>query len=158
MKRKFTPGVVVFIAGATLLFRGVYAAGQPQAPSTDTRQRLVLPAAERDKVLAEMRVMLSSVSTIIQALATGDFASVEEAARASGIAMAADVDPQIRKQLPEPFVNLGMRTHKGFDKLAEQVKAGGTQESILQSLGILTGNCVACHAIYRIDSPVIKIR
>lgn len=137
-----------------LAFVWSYAADQPHAPSTDTRQRLVLPPAERDKVLAEMRVMLGSVSAIIQALATGDLASVEEAARASGIAMATDVDPQIKKQLPQPFLTLGMQTHKGFDELADQVKAGATREDVLQGLGNLTGNCVACHAVYRIDEAL----
>jgi cytochrome c556 len=127
------------------------AAAQSVAPSTDTRQRLVLPPAERDKVLAEMRLMLGSVSGVLQGLGAKDMATVEEAARASGIAMAADVNPQIRKRLPQTFLDLGMKTHNGFDELADQVKAGASREDVIESLATLTGNCVACHAIYRID-------
>ena len=129
----------------------IYAVGQPRASFTDTRQRLVLSPAERDKVLAEMRVMLGSVSRILQAVVADDIAAVEEAARASGIAMAADVDPQISKELPQPFLQLGMQTHKRFDELADQVKAVGTRDDVLQSLALLTANCVACHAVYRLD-------
>ncbi|HET7853847.1 MAG TPA: hypothetical protein VFM04_05260 [Candidatus Methylomirabilis sp.] len=119
--------------------------------SPDTRQRVRLPPAGRDKVLAEMRTMLGSVSAILQALTANDLLSVERAARASGMAMAADVDPQVEKHLPKPFLDLGMKTHQGFDELADRVKAGGTRDEVIQQLARLTANCVACHTIYRID-------
>ena len=140
---------VVVMMAPTVIRDNAFA--QRYASASDTRQQLVLPASERDKVLAEMRVMLGSVSRILQALAADDIAAIEDAARASGIAMAADVDPQIRKRLPQTFLDLGMKTHKGFDELADQVKAGASREDVIQSLATLTGNCVACHAIYRID-------
>lgn len=127
------------------------ALAQRYASASDTRQQLILPASERDKVLAEMRVMLGSVSRILQALAADDIAAVEDAARASGIAMAADVDPHIKKRLPQTFLDLGMKTHKGFDELADRVKTGGTREDVIRNLASLTSNCVACHAIYRLD-------
>lgn len=31
------------------------------------------------------------------------------------------------------------------------VKAGGTAEEALKGLAGLTGNCVGCHAVYRLD-------
>ena len=120
-------------------------------PSTDTRQRLVLEPAQRDKILAEMRLMLGSMGGIVQGLAAGDLAAIEKAARASGMVAAADVDPQIEKLLPQQFLELGMQTHKGFDQLADRIKAGGTREDVLTGLARLTGNCVACHATYRLD-------
>ena len=117
----------------------------------DTRQRLLLPAPARDKVLAEMRVMLESVNRILQALAAGDTEAVEKAARATGMASAADVNPQVKQELPQPFLALGMQTHKGFDTLADRMKARGSQEDAIKGLAELTANCVACHASYRID-------
>jgi hypothetical protein len=117
----------------------------------DTRQRLLLPPAARDKVLAEMRLMLESINGILQGVATGDITAAEKAARASGMTTAADVDPQIKQRLPEAFLALGMQTHKAFDALADQLKDSGTQESAIKGLARITANCVACHAAYRLD-------
>jgi mono/diheme cytochrome c family protein len=121
------------------------------AHSTNMRQRIILPAAGRDKVLAEMRQMLDSVNKIHIALAANNLPEIEEAARASGMATAVDVDPQIEKLLPEPFLSLGIQTHKSFDALADRMKTGETEGDAIKGLAALTGNCVACHATYRID-------
>jgi hypothetical protein len=43
-----------------------------------------------------------------------DIASIEGVARRSGMGMAADIDNQIMKKLPEEFRQLGMRTHRGL--------------------------------------------
>lgn len=118
---------------------------------TDMRQRITLPAAGRDKVLAEMRFMLDSINKILQALVANDLPAIEKAARASGMASAADVDPQVEKLLPLAFLTLGTQTHKGFDALADRMKARGTREDAIKGLAGLTVNCVACHAAYRID-------
>ena len=131
-------------------------AGCPQGsserpPSTDSRERLVLPAPDRDKVLLEMRQMLEAVDGIMQGLTKDDLAAVAEAARGAGIAMAVDLDPAIRNQLPKNFIDLGMRTHQAFDELAESMNAGGTREDAIRGLAGLTGNCVGCHASYRLD-------
>jgi hypothetical protein len=102
-------------------------------------------------VLLEMRQMLEAVDGIMQGLTKDDLAAVGSAARGAGMAMAVDLDPAIRNQLPENFVNLGMRTHQGFDELAERMDAGGTKEDAIRGLAALTGNCVGCHASYRLD-------
>jgi hypothetical protein len=126
--------------------------GRAAAPQpTDTRQRLVLPAAPRDKVLAEMRLMLESVNGVLQGLVAGDTLAVEKAARASGMAAAADVDPQIRQRLPQAFLMLGMGTHKAFDALADRMAAGGTRDDAIRDLTTITSRCVTCHATYRLD-------
>ncbi len=119
--------------------------------SADTRQRVALGHAQRHMMLTEMRVMLQSVSGIIQGLATGDLPAAEKAARASGIGEAADVNPHIKTRLPQPFLELALDTHRGFDSLADQIRTGTSQADILRELAKLTGNCVACHAVYRLD-------
>jgi cytochrome c556 len=145
------------LAGVGLVTLGLVAGyattlrGQGPAPPTDTRQRLALPPAGRDKVLAEMRHMLESVNGIVKGVAGGDLAAVETAARASGMAVAADVDPQVMQALPPFFRQLGMRTHQGFDHLADRMKAGGTRDDALRALAALTENCVTCHSTYRLD-------
>lgn len=145
-------GVFVGVVGVIILgsWAALFAAELHES-STDTRQQLVIPPVRRDQILAEMRIMLGSVSGIVQGLASDDLPVAEKAARASGMAHAADVDPQIQKLLPQPFLELGMQTHMGFDRLADQIKAGDSRTDIIRGLAKLTGNCIACHAMYRLD-------
>jgi len=120
---------------------------QRSEPSADTRQAVVLPGPGRAKVLAEMRQMLGSISGILRAVVANDMAAVEKAARLSG--MEEGADPEIRKRVPEAFLQLGLQTHKAFDELADRAKAGATREEVIQRLAGLSNNCVACHAAYR---------
>lgn len=117
----------------------------------DDRERIVLPAPARNMVLAEMRLMLESVAGVIAALSGGDTAAAAQAARASGMVMAVDVDPHMRELLPAAFVELGMATHQSFDALADQLEQGADQQTALAELGTLMQNCIACHATYRAD-------
>lgn len=141
---------LAFAVSGLALLAGA-AGAQPGAPAPDTRQGLTLPAAGRDKVLAEMRLMLESVNEILHGILANDRPGIVKAARAAGMAAAADIDPQVMQALPPPFRQLGMQTHRGFDTLADQVEAGGTRDDALGGLARITDNCVACHAIYRLD-------
>lgn len=132
---------------ATLALSGS-GAGQPP---TDARQRVVLTAAARDKILAEMRDMLGALHGVIRALSVRDLAAAEQAARSAGMGVAVDVRPEVRAQLPPPFLQLGMQTHRAFDALADQLKAGASGQEALKAITGLTSNCVACHAAYRLD-------
>lgn len=151
-KRVASTGLVVGIIGTLLLavFNSAFAA-EPHESTTDTRQRLVLAPAQRDMMLAEMRLMLASVGRILQGLSDGDRPAAEQAARAAGIAGSADMDPHITSRLPRQFLEWAMHTHHGFDGLADRIKSGGSQADIIRGLATLTGNCVACHAVYRLD-------
>ena len=137
--------VVLWTAAATTQ------ATPPADPSVDARQRLELPAPLRDKVLLEMRLMLEAVHGILNGVVAGDPDAVAAASRGAGMAMAADVDPEIKTRLPEEFLQLGMGTHQAFDRLADNLEAGGTVEAALADLAAVTGNCVACHATFRLD-------
>lgn len=117
----------------------------------DFRQRLTLPPPARDKVLAEMRHMLESVNGILRGVVANDLVAVEQAARASGTAMAVEMDPAVMRQLLPAFRELGLQTHRAFDELAARMKAGGTRDDAIRGLTGITGNCVACHAVYRLD-------
>jgi hypothetical protein len=141
---------VARLAAAAGLAAAVLAGGAT-AQTPDTRQRLALPAPARDAVLAEMRRMLESVNRVLAAVAAGNLRAAEVAARASGMAMAADVDPTVMRALPAGFRELGMQTHRGFDALADRLKAGGTVGDAVGDLARVTSLCVACHAAYRFE-------
>jgi cytochrome c556 len=123
-----------------------------QAQPVDRRQRIVVPAAARDRVLAEMRAMLESVNGVLRGLSSGDRAAAEKAARAAGLATAADVQPEVKRALPPPFLSLGMQTHRAFDRLADELRGGASGEAVLTTLAEVTSLCVACHAAYRLDA------
>ncbi len=109
----------------------------------DTRTGIMVPAAARDAVMTEMRTMLGSVNGVLVAQARGDTAALRRAAIASGTAAAAD--PALERILPAAWLTLAMNTHQQFDELA---RAG---DSVTVRLARLTGNCVACHAAYRLE-------
>jgi hypothetical protein len=124
--------------------------GSAQAPE-DPRRRLALPPRAREKVLAEMRHMLESVNGVLRGVVENDLGAVEKAARAAGTAMAVEMDPAMMGQLLPAFRELGLQTHRAFDELADRIRAGGTRDDAIRGLAAVTGNCVACHALYRLD-------
>lgn len=125
----------------------------PSAQEPDRRQVVALPPAGQERVLGEMRAMLESVDAIVRALGTDDLAAAERAARAAGMGAAVDMDPAMQQRLPPAFLALGMQTHRAFDRLADELKAGPTTAEALRGLAGVTANCVACHAAWRFPPP-----
>lgn len=121
------------------------------AEGSDGRTEILLAAAERDQILAEMRLLLKAVDGIVRGLGEPkrDVKQMEETARAAGIHMAADTEPAIMAKLPLPFKQLGMSIHKDMDALADAIARNETPQQILQRLSSMTARCTACHDMYR---------
>jgi hypothetical protein len=102
----------------------------------------------RDLVLKEMRQMLTAVHGVIDAAARADQNAMEAAARVSGTAMAADVNPMLMAKLPLEFKRLGMTVYANFDHLAA-VAAGAEPMTALRDLSSITARYIACHSVYR---------
>jgi len=117
-----------------------------QAPAT--QQAVFLAPIERDIVRQEMRTMLRSLSLILQGLAVSDLEMVEQAARVSG--KAATIGPELARKLPTHFVELDTRVHMRFDQMADAIKTGAHGD-LLKRVAALTGYCVACHEMYRLE-------
>jgi hypothetical protein len=142
-------GAGIMVTGMIMLAGAAVYAGAPSSESsTDTRQRITLPRAQRDKILAEMRQMLGSIRGILHGLAANDMPTIERAARVSGMERA--TDPELKKKVPEGFLKFGLQTHQGFDRLADKAKTGATREDIIKEMAALTNNCVGCHGAYRV--------
>lgn len=118
--------------------------------SSDRRTAIHLAPAERDLVLGEMRQMLHSVHNFVTGLSAGDRKIMEQAARASGMATAADVNPIILAKLPLAFKQQGLSVHRDFDKLAADVAQGADQATLLREFTGITARCVGCHTSYRL--------
>ena len=140
---------LVTIAGAAFFF----VRGQTRVAS-DGRTAVLLASNERNLVLTEMRGMLAAVQGVVDGVNAGNMKQVAQAARASGMAAAADVDPALMAKLPLAFKELGFSVHKRFDEIATETDAGASGEQVLASLSTQLSACVACHASYRIE-PVI---
>ena len=138
--------VVTLGVGGWFFVRGVTQTG------SDGRVEIILAAAERDQILAEMRLLLKAVDGLIRGLGepNPDPKQMEATARAVGMNMAADVEPTIMAKLPLPFKQMGMSIHKDMDALADAIVRHETPQQILQRLSSMTARCTACHDMYRI--------
>lgn len=118
----------------------------------DGRTAILLAPDERNLVLTEMRGMLGTVQGMVNGVKAGDLKQVAQAARTSGMAAAADVNPALMAKLPLEFKQLGLSVHKRFDEIATEADLGASHEQLLGRLGTQLSACVACHASYRIDA------
>ncbi|MCW9012739.1 MAG: hypothetical protein OQL06_03075 [Gammaproteobacteria bacterium] len=124
--------------------------------ASDGRQALLLEPGERNLVLAEMRMFLTSVQAIIQAANEDDAAGVAKAARIVGRAAQEAVPGSLMKKLPLEFKTLGFDTHTKFDQLALDAEEFGDTTVSLKQLSTLMQNCIGCHAGYRIDAMPVQ--
>jgi hypothetical protein len=131
-----TAAVVFFVRGQTQV-----------AP--DGRTAVLLSPDERNLVLAEMRGILGSVQGVVDG---GDMKRVAQAARAGGMAAAADVNPTLMAKLPLEFKQLGLGLHRRFDDIARAADSGASREQILAALSTQLSACVGCHEAYRLDA------
>lgn len=124
------------------------------ATGSDGRTEILLAGAERDQILAEMRQLLKAVDGIVRGLgaAEPDRKLIQEAARAAGMSMAADVEPAFMAKLPLPFKQMGMSIHSDMDALADAITRNETSQQILQRLSSMTARCTACHDMYRFSA------
>jgi cytochrome c556 len=119
---------------------------------SDGRTEILLAPAERDQILAEMRQLLKGVDGVVRGLGEAqlDRQSMETAARAVGMKMAADTEPAIMAKLPLPFKQLGMSIHKDMDALADAVVQQERPQQLLKRLASMTARCTTCHDLYRL--------
>lgn len=150
MKRSCCVLALLFLA-ATAVLVYVFVVRGETTPASDGRTAILLAPGERDLVLAEMRGFLVAVQGITQAVADQDPAAVAAAARQVGAAAQEGVPASLVGKLPLDFKRLGFDTHSRFDQLALNTEQFEDTSPVLPELATLMGNCVACHAAYRID-------
>jgi cytochrome c556 len=138
------------VAIAIVIFTGApqLAYAQRGDPAVDTRQRVVIPEAQRHQILAEMRGMLESVRGILFGLANNDMAAVQKAAQASSAEATANA--QLDQRLPKQFLQFRLMTHDGFRSLAAEARNGARQADLLTKVAGITSYCVGCHNAFRV--------
>ncbi|GAB1718393.1 MAG: hypothetical protein NTAFB09_01240 [Nitrosospira sp.] len=127
------------------------------AMANETDKRKVLPLAEhqRNHVLTEMRALLSGTGNILEALSREDMAAVAAHARALGMGMAHKGEDHLLAVIPKEFMQLGMATHKDFDKIAADAESLRDPKHTLRQLSESMKKCSACHESYqiRVENP-----
>ncbi len=116
----------------------------------DKRAPIILTEDERNLVLNEMRISLDTVRAITVSLSKEEMDIVAKSAKKVGMGASGEMPPALAKKLPQQFKMLAMQVHKGFDQLALDATDMGDKQQTLEQLGAVLGNCVACHAIYRL--------
>jgi hypothetical protein len=148
---KFAIFAVVLWVVSALVFGWFFVKGNTTAIEGQ-RDAIVLQPAERELVLLEMRGLLISTQGVLAGLNKNDMTQVAQAARASGMASAADVNPALMSKLPMSFKDLGMSVHHAMDEIAQDAEAGKTSADILNKLSNTLTSCVACHAAWQLKS------
>ncbi|MEA3276990.1 MAG: hypothetical protein U9Q81_17235 [Pseudomonadota bacterium] len=138
--------LIIGVVGYKLLVLG------ETRPAENGRSAIQLDPGERDLVLAEMRAFLQSVQIITQSLTDEDLTGAAAAAQKVGRAAAGDVPVSLMAKLPMGFKELGLSTHRAFDELALDAEQLGDPAHTLGQLATLLGNCVGCHAAFRIET------
>jgi hypothetical protein len=135
--------------GSVVLIAGTDDQAAQAQQAADVQQRIQLAPTERDAIRREMRTMERSLNLVLHGLTDGNFQMVEKAARTSGKAIA--IAPQLEKKLPSEYAALDQRVHVRFEKLADATKGGTIQGDAVPRLAAITGYCVACHDMFRVD-------
>jgi hypothetical protein len=122
------------------------------AAAAEVDKRRVLPLAEhqRNHVLTEMRALLSGTRNILDALSREDMTAVASQARSLGMGMVHKGEDHLLAVLPKEFMQLGMATHKDFDKIAADAESLKDPRHTLRQLSESMKKCSACHESYQI--------
>jgi hypothetical protein len=125
-------------------------------PDPGSRQLLQMPEAAKNTLRIEMLERLQALQQVMQAIATGRPQNGAQAATSgigTGVMMrhskrSPEATP--RNFMPEGMLPLSKQSHMLGDELSDALKAGNRM-AIDAKLAEVTGNCVACHNLYRIN-------
>jgi hypothetical protein len=123
-------------------------------PAGDGRQAVEFPEPLRTHTLANMRDHLLAIQEIQQALADGAYDRAAELSerRLGMTSLAAHGAHDVAKLMPAGMQAIGTEMHRSASRFAvEAANAGATGNArpALAALARVTGQCVACHAGYR---------
>ena len=150
MNTKLISFVAISLWLVTALGGGLYLFRDRTLVSSDQRREILLTETERNLVLAEMRGIIGSLDGVLQGITKNDRKQMEESARASGMVMASEDNAGLVAKLPMEFKQMGFGLHHEFDSLADAVKAGESQQLLLERTAKLTSRCNGCHQVYRL--------
>lgn len=150
MRRKTWSAATLLLTIAACVAALPAVAQRPPQATGDPREAVALNPVEAEEMLAGMRTYLETIQGIVAAMAENDIDRVPQIAAKSGAKMLRDVNPVTGLKAPIGFSTMSFDTHDKFDKLAEKARKGTSRTEVLNDLRDILGNCIACHASYRL--------
>jgi len=119
------------------------------------RELVQMPAPMQEHMLANMRDHLAAMGEIQAALAGGRFEQAAEIAenRIGISSLQSHGASHMAPLMPKPMQDIGTAMHRSasrFARVAQEAQVTGEMGPALNALAELTGQCVACHASYRL--------
>lgn len=116
----------------------------------DKRPVLAVTIPERYWLLVEMRMFVTSIQRIIEALNRGDMKGVAEASRLMGVAASSKIPSPTVEKLPNEFKILANNTHGTFDMIALDAETLGDPKHTMEQLSQQLQYCYTCHEMYQV--------
>ena len=138
--------ILCMLAGMLILVN------QSSFADPDTRIKVDMPDMMKTHMLGSMRDHLLALHEIQTALAKGELNKAGDIAetRIGMSSMASHNASHMAPFMPEGMQNIGIEMHHAASRFAMTVKEGDMSRS-LDALSQITGQCVACHMIYRLN-------
>lgn len=120
--------------------------------TADTRESVRRTEAEKNFVLDQMRLFLTSIVGLEEGLGSGDMDQVAREAAARGRKANATLPRPAALSAKESDAWKSMigSVRSGFDQIADEAIARAPAAKINKTLADTMRNCVACHQTYRI--------
>jgi hypothetical protein len=120
----------------------------------DSRVTVDFPEPLRTHTLANMRDHLLAIQEIQQALSVGAFDRASQVAedRLGMTSLKSHGAHDVAKFMPEGMQAIGTQMHRSASRFAVEASNAGATGDVkpaLAALSTMTGQCVACHAGYR---------
>ena len=116
------------------------------ATGVETRTPVVLTAAEKAEVLHEMRGLLETVQSVIEAATSDDIASIPDIVRPFGMAAVENESVTMAAKLPVEVITMGYDAHRAMDALGAMAEDGASCNEILETLDGAMILCTTCHS------------
>jgi len=123
----------------------------------DVRQAVRVPRIIMDRILTDMRGYLQGLQEIQMALSRQEYDRAADLAE-NHVGMSVLVlhrSHEVAKYVPKSFQEFGVAMHRAASRLAiavGDVAVTGNVNPALASFSEVMGACVACHAVYRLQS------
>lgn len=119
------------------------------ATGVDERTPVVLTSAEKAEVLAEMRGLLETVQSVIEAATSDDIAAIPAIVKPFGMAAVENESVTMAAKLPVEVITMGYDAHRAMDALGAMAEEGATGDEILETLAGEMVLCTTCHSSYQ---------
>lgn len=138
--------ILCILAGMLMLVN------QSSFADPDTRIKVDMPDMMKTHMLGSMRDHLLALHEIQTALAKGELNKAGDIAetRIGMSSMASHNASHMAPFMPEGMQSIGIEMHHAASRFAMTVKESDMSRS-LDALSQITGQCVACHMIYRLN-------